>query len=68
MSPSARRLRANLLLLACAAIWGFAFVAQVVGGHMLVIEGHDRHAIGQSEQGVQVIVTAEDHVSGDLGG
>jgi len=34
MSPSARRLRANLLLLACAAIWGFAFVAQVVGGHV----------------------------------
>ena len=42
--------------------------AQVVGGHMLVIEGHDRHAIGQTEQGVQVIVAAEDHVSGNLGG
>lgn len=28
------RLRANLLLLACAAIWGFAFVAQVAGAHV----------------------------------
>lgn len=34
MGGSSRRLRANLLLLACAAIWGFAFVAQVVGGHV----------------------------------
>lgn len=31
---SSRRARANLLLLLCAAIWGFAFVAQVVGAHV----------------------------------
>ena len=29
-----RRARANLLLLLCAAIWGFAFVAQSVGAHI----------------------------------
>ncbi len=32
MTPQARRARANLMLLVCAAIWGFAFVAQVAGG------------------------------------
>nr|NLI51334.1 DMT family transporter [Propionibacterium sp.] len=31
---STRRTRANLLLLLCAAIWGFAFVAQVAGAHV----------------------------------
>lgn len=34
MSPEARRARANLLLLLCAAIWGFAFVAQSIGAHI----------------------------------
>ncbi len=34
VTSSARRTRANLLLLLCAAIWGFAFVAQVVGAHV----------------------------------
>lgn len=28
------RVRANLLLLLCSAIWGFAFVAQAVGAHI----------------------------------
>lgn len=32
MSLTSRRARANLLLVLTAAIWGFAFVAQVVGG------------------------------------
>lgn len=31
---STLRVRANLLLLACAAIWGFAFVAQRLGAHV----------------------------------
>lgn len=34
MTTASRRLRANLLLLLCAAIWGFAFVAQSVGAHI----------------------------------
>lgn len=34
MSTGSRRLRANLLLLVCAALWGFAFVAQSVGATM----------------------------------
>ncbi len=34
MSPEARRIRANFLLLLCAIIWGFAFVAQSVGAHI----------------------------------
>lgn len=34
MGIGARRVRANLILLVCAAIWGFAFVAQVVGAHI----------------------------------
>jgi drug/metabolite transporter (DMT)-like permease len=34
MSIEARRMRANFLLLLCAIIWGFAFVAQSVGAHI----------------------------------
>lgn len=34
MTSGGRRVRANLLLLLCAAIWGFAFVAQAVGAHI----------------------------------
>lgn len=34
MTSRAVRVKANLMLLACAAIWGFAFVAQVAGAHI----------------------------------
>lgn len=34
MTGGTRRVRANLLLLLCSAIWGFAFVAQSVGAHI----------------------------------
>lgn len=34
MTLQQRRLRANLLLLMCAIIWGFAFVAQSAGAHI----------------------------------
>ncbi|QGF22454.1 DMT family transporter [Raineyella fluvialis] len=33
-AASSRRTRANLLLLLAAAIWGFAFVAQIAGAHV----------------------------------
>lgn len=34
MTAAGRRTRANLLLLLCSVIWGFAFVAQSVGAHI----------------------------------